>query len=198
MSDADATDVKDSKKAEAHTDSRENNRDEDLKLDSKSMEMIRELREEAKANRLKHKAVKSEFDLYKSEVDSKIKTIESEKETLNSRVQKLTSFEKRIVEAEVKTEAVLFGIKDTDLIKLIDIEDIKISEDGSIDREVVKNKISELKEKKPFLFGEEKRTLTSTNSSIKNSPENKKPDALAMTDSEYSEAKKRLLTKRYR
>ena len=156
---------------------------------NKTESLIHELREEAKNYRLKHKATKSEFELYKNEINEKINALESEKERLNIEVSKLTSYERKLVESELKTQAVLAGIKDVDLIKLIDVSDVKLSEDGAVNVDSLKQAVLSLKETKPFLFGEEKKYSTSSNAIFGSTKESAKFDALKVDEKEYQERK---------
>ena len=157
--------------------------------------LIKELREEAKNYRLKHKAAKSELDLYKLETEEKIKKTEEEKSTYQKQLEKYQGYNQRIVNTELKTEAVLAGIKDPDLIKLIDTKDIKVDDDGVVDIAALKTAINDLKQSKPFLFGEEKKSSTSSNAKTGTSSNVKTvADATKMTDEEYARNKRELLT----
>lgn len=157
--------------------------------------LIKELREEAKNYRLKHKAAKSELDLYKLETEEKIKKTEEEKGSYQKQLEKYQGYNQRIVNTELKTEAVLAGIKDPDLIKLIDTTNIKIDDNGIVDAEALKAAINNLKETKPFLFGEEKKSSTSSNAKTGTSSNVKiVADATKMTDEEYARNKRELLT----
>lgn len=160
---------------------------------NKTDSLIHELREEAKNYRLKHRATKSEFELYKNEVSEKLNVLETEKERLNSEISKLTSYESKIVQSELKTQAVLAGIKDVDLIKLIDVSDVKLSEDGTVNIDALMQAVTNLKEKKPFLFGEEKRSSTSSNANFGAKKEVVKFDALTADEKEYQERKSRFI-----
>mgnify|MGYP006366994169 FL=1 len=149
--------------------------------------LIKELREEAKNYRLKHKAAKSELDLYKLETEEKIKKTEEEKSTYQKQLEKYQGYNQRIVNTELKTEAVLAGIKDPDLIKLIDTKDIKVDDDGVVDIAALKTAINDLKQSKPFLFGEEKKSSTSSNAKTGTSSNVKTvADETKMTDEEYT------------
>lgn len=157
---------------------------------NKTESLIHELREEAKNYRLKHKATKSEFELYKNEVEEKIKALNAEKETLSTEINKLSSYERKLIESELKTQAVLAGIKDVDLIKLIDISDVKLSEDGVVNSELLTQAVSQLKETKPFLFGDERKASTSTNATFGVKKESPGFSALNLSDEEYNENKR--------
>jgi hypothetical protein len=186
---ADATDVKiETRKTESKA---------EAKISTKeiSYEELREVREEAKNNRLKHKAVSSEFELYKLETEAKLKSAEDEKLSLKSNLEKYKGIDKKIVESELKTQAVLAGIKDTDLVKLVDTSKIAISEDGVVDSESLKSAINILKESKPFLFGEDKKNFTSSNASTNAKPSQTKVDAMEMSKEEFQKAKSAWLRK---
>lgn len=157
---------------------------------NKTESLIHELREEAKNYRLKHKATKSEFELYKNESSEKLNALESEKQNLTNEISKLTSYERKIVESELKTQAVLAGIKDVDLIKLIDISDVKLGEDGDVNVDALKQAVNGLKETKPFLFGEDKKSSTSTNANFGVKKESAGFSALSLNDEEYRESKR--------
>jgi len=159
----------------------------------KNLQTIEEFKNEAISHRLKAKAVKADFDSFKNETEQKYKEFETEKLALTSKVEKLTVYEKKLIDAEIKAELVIAGIKDTDLAKLIDASDLKVSDDGSIDLDAIKSKVEALKESKPFLFGEEKKFSTSVAGKIEKKTEKKRFNVLDMNDAEYEKERKAFL-----
>jgi len=154
---------------------------------------LKDVREEAKNYRLKNKAISSEFDLFKMETEAKIKSFDEEKTALQSNIEKYRTMDKRIIEAELKAESVLAGIRDTDLIKMIDTSNIKMSDDGSVDKSSIINSINSLKESKPFLFGEDKKIQTSSNAKTNAKASDSKIDAMKMSNEEWNKEKARFL-----
>jgi hypothetical protein len=160
-----------------------------------TIETIRSLREEAKNHRLQKEAKENEFNAFKDEAHAKFKEFEIEKTNLSNKVEKLTAYEKRLIDSEIKAELILAGIKDLELAKLIDSSDLKVSEDGLIDNSAIKGKVSTLKESKPFLFGEDKKTSTSTGAKIEKKEGEKKKNVLDSDDQEWQKQRRDFLNK---
>jgi hypothetical protein len=186
-----------SAEAESGLNSTEISNGNDEHKSNKTTDLIRELREEAKSNRLKAKGALSELELNKLQTEERIKAIEIEKNKLSAKVNQYSIYEKRIVESELKTKAIIAGIKDPDLIKLIDTSVLLLDENGNIDQDMVNKCISDLKESKPFLFGTEKILSTSSNAPARHKEIEINFDALNSTEEEYQVAKKRLLEGKY-
>lgn len=156
--------------------------------------LVKELREEAKNNRLKYKSTKAELDLYKLETEDKLKKSETEKQQYQDQLEKFKGYNERIVKTELKAEAIIAGIKDTDLIQLIDTSKIKVDENGNVDAEALKAAVTALKEAKPFLFGDDKRSSTSSNSKATQAQDSgNQKDVMNMTAEEYRAQKRDFL-----
>lgn len=108
--------------------------------------------------RAKYKMTKSEYE------ESKL-AAEKEKNDLLSKVEATTRerqmLEKKVIEAELKAQAVAAGIKDIDFIKLIDLKDVKMNEAGAV--EGLDKLVHDFKARKPDLFGVDKKASSSTN-----------------------------------
>ena len=114
----------------------------------------------------------------------KIDAIQTEKEDLRK------SAEQRIIHSELRVEAMRAGIIDLDGLKFIDSNGLVLRDDGSIPGCTAL--ISELKFSKPWLF------RTTSSSSLAKVPLSKPVQmkhATEMTDSEYREAKSKILRK---
>lgn len=167
------------------TNSDEGVQTKDQRYSEDEIKEIRKLREEAKNYRLKNKEISTEFELHRMKSEEALKNITEEREKLKSEISRYSSYEKKLIETEIKAQAVMEGIKDTDLIKLIDTSDIKVSENGEVDTTSILERVKSLKEKKPFLFGSERVTSTSSNASVSKKSKNVPFDALTASKEEY-------------
>jgi len=133
-----------------------------------SAQYISDLREESKNERLKAKEKEALLESTKRELEEKLSSerVSYQEELSKARQDKLT--------AKLETAAVAAGIRDLDLIKLVDSSLIKVGEDGSI--RGINEAIEALKETKPFLFGEEKKSSSTAN------PTSPKPSKNAVLD----------------
>jgi hypothetical protein len=96
--------------------------------------------------------------------------------------------EKRVIDAELKAQAIAAGLQDLDFIKLIDASEIKLSEDGKI--EGLEKAVNDFKVSKPALFAAEKRISSSKNEKLPTGDEKvETTDALKMTPEEFAKAK---------
>ncbi len=125
------------------------------------------------------------------------KQSEEEKKELSSKldhVQKTNeAMQQRVIDAELKAQAVSAGLKDLDFLKMVDKSSFKIGEDGNITG--IDKAINDLKSTKPFLFSDNKRTSTSKNESLPNGDKNSNSmDAMKMTDEEWNANKHRYMT----
>jgi hypothetical protein len=111
--------------------------------------------------RAKYKESLSELETVKAQTESQVKAAADQaKAALTEKSQ----VEARWMEAEVKAEAIAAGIKDLDLVKLIDTASLKVGEDGKIIG--IKEAINDFKAKKPAFFGEDKKPSSSTNAPL--------------------------------
>jgi hypothetical protein len=99
--------------------------------------------------------------------------------------------EAQLVRAELKAEAIRAGIIDLDGLKLIDLSEVKLTEDGEV--EGAPALLTRLKKAKPWLFS------AASLSSIAMPPPSQAPRqklATEMTDAEYRSAREVLLRNR--
>ena len=94
----------------------------------------------------------------------------------------------RIIRAELKVEAVRAGIVDLDGLKLLDLKDLEVTQDGEVANAA--HVVAQLRRAKPWLFGG-----TSSSSSASPPPAQAPRLKLAteMTDDEYRVARAALL-----
>jgi hypothetical protein len=152
-------------------------------------DMVHALREENKKWRLKYKEKNTELESFKADTDTKLKTAN---ETAEMTARQKAVFEKKYINAELKAKAIAAGIKDVDLVKLIDISSLDLSEEGEVNG--LDDAINAFKEQKPAFFGDDKRTSTSSNAPAPKSNKQTAPlDVRSLDDEEYEQAKKRLL-----
>jgi len=98
----------------------------------------------------------------------------------------------RLIRAEMKVEAIRAGMIDLDGLKLLDLTDVKLDDDGAVPDAA--ERITRLKRSKPWLFG------TSSSSSALTPPSAQPPrqkHASEMTNAEYAAARSALLRHRY-
>jgi hypothetical protein len=97
----------------------------------------------------------------------------------------------RLIRAELKAEAIRAGMIDMDGLKLVDLSNLKLRDDGEV--EGAPALMAHLKKAKPWLFG-----ATSSSSSATPPPAQAPRQKLAteMTDAEYRVAREALLRHR--
>jgi hypothetical protein len=98
----------------------------------------------------------------------------------------------RLVRAEMKIEAIRAGMVDLDGLKLLDLSDVKLNDQGEVPDAA--ERIAKLRKAKPWLFG-----LVSSSSPL--TPPSAQPlrqkHATEMTPAEYGAARAALLKHRY-
>lgn len=97
----------------------------------------------------------------------------------------------RLIQAELKAEAVRAGMVDLDGLKLLDITDAKVNERGEVEGAAAL--LAGLKRAKPWLFG---RSSSSSSSSAPPVQPPRQKLATEMTDDEYRAARAALLKHR--
>lgn len=144
-----------------------------------SKEYVTELREEAKANRIKAQEWEAKYNeaatkLTQAEKDADVKVKEANK-----------AADAKLIKAEMKALAVKEGIVDIDGLTLADLSKVKFNDKGEL--EGATESIAALKEGKPYLFGS-----ASTSSTTKPPPVTQPGTkrATEMTDEEYAAAEK--------
>ncbi len=153
-----------------------------------SPQYIKDLREENKGWRLKA----SEQESLRKEADAKAEkaakdaedALKVEREKLTAEKAEIeTSSQKRIIQAELRAEAIKAGMVDLDGLKLADLSAVKIDEKGEVvGAEAL---MAALKESKPYLFGKPVVGTSNPQTPPKPTPPNGKP-ALAMSQEEWA------------
>lgn len=151
-----------------------------------SREYVHELREENKSWRVKAQDLEKQMESTKSESASKLaesaKAVESAKK----------SADERILRAELKASAIKSGMIDLEFLKLVDMSEVSLSEDGEV--KGAEELMESLKKNKPHFFQENK-----SSSSTHKTPEKKSDQpksAKEMTAEEYAKEKARLTKSR--
>lgn len=127
-----------------------------------SAEFVRDLREEAKAHRLKAKDLETQLESFASKLTQKEKDAEAAIAAAKADFDKTlsetrTAGEQRVIRAELKAEAIKAGMIDLDGLKLADLEKVKLNpETGEV--EGAGDLLADLKKSKPYLFGAPKGT----------------------------------------
>lgn len=119
-----------------------------------SAEYVRELRAENKGLRLKNTELQSKVDGFdKTMADAVAKAVEESAAKVRDEVRAEVQAEadKRVLLAEMKSEAVKAGMVDVDGLKLADLSGVTLK-DGKLDG--ADALFSGLKESKPYLFGQ--------------------------------------------
>lgn len=129
-----------------------------------------------------------------SEAELEALKLQKEKETkelsdkLNGEISKVSEQNKILQETAIKTkieaEAVAAGIKDLDLVSLVDKKDIKLDENGAITG--VSEAIAAFKARKPDFFGADKKVSSTTNAPIPEAPVNNLQDAWSLSKEEWN------------
>ncbi|HUB47018.1 MAG TPA: hypothetical protein VMB73_18710 [Acetobacteraceae bacterium] len=98
----------------------------------------------------------------------------------------------RLIRAEMKIEAIRAGMVDLDGLKLLDLSEVKLNDEGEVPD--AGERIARLKKAKPWLFG-----MPSSSSPV--TPPSARPlhqkHATEMTTTEYNAARAALLKKNY-
>jgi len=133
-----------------------------------------------------------------TETTSGTSSLESENlriraELLERKLEELqVQWNMRLVRAEMKVEAVRAGIIDLDGLRLLDLSDASLNDQGEVPDAA--ERIAKLKKTKPWLFG-------ALSSSSPLAPPSARPlhrkHATEMTSTEYSAARAALLKQRY-
>ena len=148
-----------------------------------SREYVKELREENKSWRVKAQEAEKLLETTKSETANKLAESQKAVETATK------SSQDRIIRAELKATALAAGMVDLDFLKLADLSQVTLSDDGEV--KGAEEMIEALKKSKPHFFTENK-----TSSSTAKTPE-KKPDgaksAKDMTPEEYAKERARVI-----
>jgi hypothetical protein len=110
--------------------------DIDDSSDTFSREYVQELRAENKKRRVENK-----------KLEEKLNRIED-------------TAVRRVIRSELKAAAIEAGIVELDALKLVDLSEVKVTEDGDVVG--IKEALSKAKEDKPYLF-KEKKTSTTAN-----------------------------------
>jgi hypothetical protein len=131
---------------------------------------------------------RAKYSAKAEEAENLKKQAEAEKNDLQAKidntVKQSQAMQKRVIEAELKAQAVTAGLQDLDFLKMIDVSTLKISEDGGI--EGLEKAISDFKASKPALFAAEKKSSSSKNEKLPNDNEKENAfDAFKVTDEEY-------------
>jgi len=146
--------------------------------DAETKEKFHEIREEAKAHRLKAEAAEAARVKTETEASERVKAAES-------------AAEQRVIKTEMRALVKDAGIVDVDGLQFADMSKVKYDKDGNLTG--AEDAIAALKAAKPYLFGEN--NTSSTRKPPKTS-DVKPKSATEMTDAEYAEHKRSLGIKR--
>jgi hypothetical protein len=153
--------------------------------DQASKEIISTLRNENAVLRVKAKEIE------KSKNDEIAQKDEFYTNQMNEKLSEAkSSYMKELTFAKLEAEAIREGIVDADIVKIIDISGIKLSEEGKI--QGIKEAVEKFKKEKPSLF---KKIESSTYSKEPPKPnaEASNIDVRSMSPEEYKKHKTRML-----
>ena len=154
--------------------------DPDAGRTSFSLEYVKELREEAKASRLRAQALEQEGATHKTAAEK------AAADAAAAVAAATSAANDRILRSELKAIALKAGMIDLDGLKLADLSGVKLKDDGTIDG--ADAMLEALKKSKPYLFG------AGQSSSPPGTPPSSKPPAAKlakdMTPEEYKAARK--------
>jgi len=142
--------------------------------------------------RAKYKGTREELENFKINAEKERKSLE---EKINGFDSKVSSYEKRMIETEVKAQAISAGIKDVEFVKLVDMSTVRLDDNGNIvGADTV---IKDFKTRKPDLFGAEKKFSSSSNSEV---PEQKssKTDARSLSNDDWKKNKHKFMSGRFK
>jgi hypothetical protein len=143
---------------------------EKLEISEESLEVMRDdqLPKDQVKWRAKHHEVKASLDQAKEELNKTKEEYSKVNSELSSRLAQIEKSQKvseqKRLEAEIKALALSEGLQDMDMVKLMDLSSVAISDAGDVVG--VYEAVSSLKEKKPYLFEKEKRASSSSNVSV--------------------------------
>lgn len=138
-------------------------------------------REQLKASLKENEAFKIEAEKEKKQLSDKALNLES---TANS-------FKDKYAQAELKAHAVAAGLTDLDAIKMMDTSSVTVDENGDV--KGVEEVISAFKASKPYLFASDKKTSSSTNSTVPSGTATFVRDAMKFTDHEWDVERQRAI-----
>lgn len=142
--------------------------------------------------RAKYKGTREELENFKINAEKEKKSLE---ENINSFNSKVSAYEKRMIETEVKSQAIAAGIKDVEFVKLVDMSSVKLDENGNIiGADTV---IKEFKARKPDCFGAEKKFSSSSNYEL---PEQRssKLDARSLSSEDWKKNRNKYMGGRFK
>lgn len=160
-----------------------------------SKEYVRELRNENKGWRLKatEEGQKREA-AERAAADAQAAADQKAKAAEEAAAAKMTEAEaranERIIRAELRTAALKAGMVDLDGLKLADLTEVKLNDQGEVDG--ADALMTKLKEAKPYLFGAPQSGTSSTHTPPNPNPTGPKK-ATEMTDEEYQAEKARAI-----
>lgn len=122
--------------------------------DDAHQKQLSDIRAEAAAHRIEarkereaREKAEAERDAARAEIDGKLKT---ERDTATARITKM---QQRVIESDLKAQAVAAGLEDLDLLPLLDRSGINMDDDGNVTG--IKEAIEAFKAKKPDYFKKE-------------------------------------------
>jgi hypothetical protein len=131
--------------------------------------------------RSKYKAAVAE----KEELARKLEKTESEKKQMTQQIETSNkAAQQRVVNAELKALAISEGLKDLDLVKLIDLTNVKVDDNGEVVG--LKEAVTDFKTRKPDFFGTNKMTSSSSNAGNVTETGAQKLDAMKLSPEEYA------------
>lgn len=137
--------------------------------------------------RAKYKSTKDELETFRVQAEKEKQDLANKFDSTHKEKQ---TVEKRWIEAEIKAQAIAAGIKDLDLVKLIDTSELKIGQNGI---EGLQKAIEDFKTKKPDFFGLEKKFSSSTNAPFPTDTKATVVNANDMSKEEWEKAKSKVM-----
>lgn len=131
------------------------------KVDAKEAAEVEKLDDDSIRWRAKYKMSKSQLEEFKLATESEKKELLTKFEASQ---KKERIMQDKLIDAKLEAQAIAAGIKDVELVKLIDKSNLKLNENGDIDG--LADAINAFKTRKPDFFGSEKKTSTSSNASF--------------------------------
>ena len=131
------------------------------KVDAKEAAEVEKLDDDSIRWRAKYKMSKSQLEEFKLATEGEKKELLTKFEASQ---KKELVMQDKLIDAKLEAQAIAAGIRDIELVKLIDKSNLKLNENGEV--EGLTDAVNAFKTRKPDFFGAEKKTSTSSNASF--------------------------------
>lgn len=165
--------------------------EDEKKISAKEASEVEKLDDDSIRWRAKYKMSKSQYEEYKLSTENEKKELLGKFENAQNKERVMQD---KLIDAKLEAHAVAAGIKDIELVKLIDKSSLKLNEQGEV--EGLADAINAFKTRKPDFFGSEKKVSSSSNATFGNSGDTKvtKTDARSLTNDDWKKNKAKYMS----